>query len=316
MTLSRRRFILMAAGAAVLPWLPGLPGSALADETVEWRGVALGAPAKLVLQHPDRAHARRLVAACVAEVRRLEAVFSLFDPHSALSRLNAAGVLEAPPLDLVRLLDESLRLARLSDGAFDPTIQPLWRLHAAHFGGPSPDPAGPPAQAVAAARALVGWRGVTVTPERIALARPGMALSLNGIAQGYVTDCVCAVLRRGGLRHVLVHMGETRALDGPAEGGAWRIGLADRGGAVLPLTTGAVATSAPDGTRFSPTCHHLFDPASGRSARDGGPVTVLAPTATLADGLSTALSVLPENARPALLAHMPEGVAVVPANGG
>jgi len=298
----------MAASVAALPWLPG---SVQATETVEWRGVALGAPAKLVIQHPDRMQAKRMVDACIAEVRRLEAVFSLFDPASALCRLNAAGALEAPPLDLVRLLDESLRLARLSEGAFDPTIQPLWRLYADHFTGPAPDPAGPSPDAVEAVRALIGWQGVTVEPSHISLARKGMALSLNGIAQGYITDRVCEVLRRGGLEHVLVHMGETRALKGPAEGGAWRVGLADHGGAALPLTTGAVATTAPDGTRFSPTCHHIFDPATGRSARDASPITVIAPTATLADGLSTALSATPLDARQALVGKFPDVISVI-----
>src|SRR5690606_35645408 len=97
-------------------------------EPVTWRGWALGAEASLTIHHPDRAVAERLVRRVVAEVERLEQIFSLYRPDSTLSQLNRAGALAAPPSDLVAVLEASGRVWKASSGAFDPTVQPLWKL--------------------------------------------------------------------------------------------------------------------------------------------------------------------------------------------
>ncbi len=290
-SISRRRFIAISAAAAGL----GAGRAAWAAEPpVEWRGIALGAPARLVLHHPDRPAALRLLEQMRGEIERLERIFSLYRPDSALVMLNGAGRLDSPPADLVVCLNQALSMAALSGGAFDPTVQPLWELHARHFRQPHPDPAGPAQADIEAARALVDWRRVRLSSDVIELA-PGMAVTLNGIAQGYATDRVADLLRAQGLATVLVHLGETRITGRPEPRGAWRIALPD--GRIIALTgDAALATSSPDGTRFSPCCHHLFDPTTGRSARDAAPITLRAPTAALADALSTAAAIAPQRA--------------------
>jgi thiamine biosynthesis lipoprotein len=292
--IGRRRFIRVAAAAASLPAL-GLGREAGARAPLlRWEGTALGAHASLVLAHPDREAAERLVARCVDEIARLEAVFSLYRPDSALTRLNEAGELREPPLDLVVLLEESLRLSRLSHGAFDVTVQPLWQLYAEHFAAAHADPAGPAPEAIAAARGLVDWRAVEVAPTLVRLARPGMAVTLNGIAQGYVTDRVADLLREAGMTQVLVDLGEIRALGGHPDGRPWRVGLNGAAPREIELVDLAVATSAGSGTAFdrSGRFHHLFDPATGSSANHWRSVSVTAPRATVADALSTALSIV------------------------
>ena len=94
--------------------------------TTRWQGIALGAPARIDLLGVGPEQARAAIAAALDELARLEAVFSLFDPTSALSRLEREGRLDDPPPELVEVLGLACRLAALSDGAFDPTIQPLW----------------------------------------------------------------------------------------------------------------------------------------------------------------------------------------------
>jgi len=292
---TRRRLLIGAAAAGLtLPF-----GAAANPRAFRWRGVALGAEATILLHHPDRGAAERIVAACVAEIARLEAIFSLYRPGSALRRLNRAGALDAPPPELVALLSEAKTIAALTGGAFDPTVQPLWRLYAAHFAAADADPAGPAAEAIDRARALVDHRAVAVDSARISL-RPGMAVTLNGIAQGYVTDRVAELLRGAGLAHVLIDLGEVRALDGRPDGTPWRVALGAADGPTIDLTDRAVTTSRPDGTRFGGHFHHLFDPATGRSADRATAVSVIAPRATTADALSTALAVLPV-AAPGLL---------------
>ncbi len=308
---SRRRFLAIGAATAGLSLLPHQLRAA--DVSVRiWRGVALGADASLTIAHPDRAEADRLITLSLEEVARLERVFSLYRPDSSLRRLNRDGMLEAPPADFVRLLAEAASFGRSTGGAFDPTVQPLWQLYAGHFGRPGADPAGPPAAAVRAARALVDVRALRVAADRIGFARRGMAVTLNGIAQGYVTDRVTERLKAEGMDRVLVDMGELRALGSHPSGRPWTVGLADpadpdRHAGTLELLDGALATSGGYGTRFDEAGRftHLFDPASGACAAHWLAVTVQAPDATTADALSTALSVVPENRVPAILAAHP-----------
>jgi thiamine biosynthesis lipoprotein len=285
----RRRFL---AVAAALGALAATPARAFRLDPVEWRGTALGAAASLVIHHEDRTEALRLLGACLAEIERFERIFSLYRDESSLVRLNRDGRLEAPPLDLLDLLGQADRLWRLSDGAFDPTVQPLWQAYVHHFSIPGAPPGGPAPQVLAQLRPVVDWGLVRLSEQEVSFARPGMALTLNGIAQGYVTDRVTELLRRAGMRHVLVNMGEIRGLGGP-----WRVEVP--GGRVTDLGAGAVAISAADGTRFSATCHHLFDPAACRSSAFRSPVTIRGPTATTADAVATACAV-----SPAIAAHL------------
>ena len=124
---------------------------------------------------------------------------------------------------MVRLLSEAARFSRLTDGAFDVTVQPLWQLYAEHFARPGADPEGPPTAAVEAVRALVDYRALRVEEDRVSFARRGMAATLNGIAQGYITDRVADRLRDEGMTSVLVDMGEVLAWAGTPTGapGGW-----------------------------------------------------------------------------------------------
>lgn len=317
--LKRRRFLSIAATCAVMGSMPvrWAAAAAASPRPTVWKGVALGAPASMTLVHPDRPHAQAMIARCVAEVGRLESVFSLYRSDSALSRLNATGRLDHPPSELVELLSFSLALAQRSDGAFDPTIQPLMRLYLEHFSRPGASPRGPSPQAIAEARQRVGFADVEVGPARIRLARPGAAISLNGVAQGFITDRIADLLLADGFGNVLIDLGEGRALGHRPDGGLWRAAIADPaepGRTLFELPLGsdrgqnpALATSGGYGTRFGPDpdVHHLLDPRTGRSANHHASVSVTAPRATLADGLSTTLSVLSPARRASLLAVYP-----------
>ncbi len=314
---SRRRVIRMLAAAGGLAvggtgLMAAGGGSRRAAEI--WRGPALGAEASITLYHEDPEEARRLLTLAVAELRRLEKLFSLYRADSALSRLNREGRLAAPPLELVELLAFARSFAALTAGAFDPTVQPLWRLHAEHFAAPGADPAGPPAAAIARARGLIDWRQLRIESDEITFGRAGMAVTLNGIAQGYITDRVADLLRREGMRSVLVDLGEIRAVGRHPDGRPWRAGIRDPRNAeallrILELEDRALATSAGSGSRFDAAgrFHHLFDPRTGRSAGRHASVSVMAPRATLADALSTALYAMSDEERQVLRGRF-EGV--------
>lgn len=311
--LSRRRAIRLLAAVAGLPLAAALAGASTAvgrrGLVHRWRGIALGAPAEIALADPEEARARSLIAAAVSEIGRLEAIFSLYRPDSELARLNRAGRIEAPSHDLLRLLSLARLWGERTGGAFDVTVQPLWRLYAGHFARHPDDEAGPPPGRIERARALVDFRAIEVAPGTAALARRGAEVTLNGIAQGYITDRVAELLRAGGAGNVLVDLGEFRALGRHPAGRPWTIGLADAAGRV-GLENAALATSSGRGTRFDRLGrhHHLFDPATGLSAGGWDSVSVIAPDAATADALSTALAVLPPGPARALLAGLGDGV--------
>jgi thiamine biosynthesis lipoprotein len=292
---TRRRFLAIAAVACATSSLP----AAVAAPVTRWRGVALGASASITLAHP---RADRLIAAALAEIDRLEDVFSLHRPGSALARLNAAGALEAPPFDLVECLAVAGAVHRATGGAFDPTVQPLWAAHAAAWAAGAP----PGTHALAAARALKGWEGVSVAPDRIALARPGMALTLNGVAQGFIADRVARLLAAEGLTDVLIDTGEAVARGRDPFGAPWAATLPD--GRRETLSDAALATSAPLGTVFDAAgaFGHILDPETGLPAAPRWRfVTVAAPSAAVADALSTACCLLDGAAQAASVESFP-----------
>jgi thiamine biosynthesis lipoprotein len=277
-----------------------LPAFATSPLLRRWSGSALGGPASIAIHHPDLVGADRLIGRCVAEIGRLEGIFSLYRPDSALCRLNRDGHLVDPPSDLVVLLSESVRFSRLTSGAFDVTVQPLWLLYADHFSQVDPPADGPDRAAVERALALVGYDRLQIDADRIAFAQTGMAVTLNGIAQGFITDRIATILRSGGCDSVLADLGEIRALGTHPNGRPWQIGLADpwvpdRTAHTLDITDRAVVTSAASGFQFEPSgrFHHLLDPATGSSAGRYASVSVVAQDATAADALSTALTLMP-----------------------
>ncbi len=281
-TLTRRRFLTIAASGAAFGSLSAGPARAA---TVWWRGAALGARATIRLGGPGRARAGETIAAITAELDRLEQVFSLYRVDSAISVLNRDGMLMQPPGDLVAVLRLCDALNRATRGAFDPTVQPLWRARADDD-----------AKALRAARESVGWAGVEIAPDRVALARPGMAITLNGVAQGHVTDRIAALLRTRGYGDILVDMGEIAAFGNNA-GAPWRAGIATPDGRVLARVTLAgrgLATSSPMATTLDPNRRigHILDPRPGRDAPRQQLVSVSALTAAVADGLSTGCCLL------------------------
>ena len=298
-------------------------GRAAARPTaLQWRGQALGAEARLLLAHPEGAAVRRVLARCLDEIARLERVFSLHVADSEIAVLNRTGRLDLASHDLRTVLAAAQRFARLSGGAFDVTVQPLWRLYADHFAANPHDTRGPPTDRIEAVRRLVDYRAVAIEGARVRLRRPGMAVTLNGIAQGYITDRIADLLREAGFARVMVQLGETVAGAPPEDGRPWRVGIADpfardRMIETVDAMDCAIATSSGLATRFDAAGrhHHLLDPTTGRSVTRCASVTVLAPRAITADALSTTLAVAPASAALPLLRDAAAAALLVAADG-
>lgn len=288
--IGRRRFIRIGATLAATAFVPVAIAAA---PFRRWSGSALGAHATIELIGADAAQAEATFAAVEQEISRLEGLFSLYRADSALSRLNASGRLDAPEADFLRLLALARTTYRETEGLFDPTVQPLFAAYAAHYTGGRSDAL--PAAELADRLVLVGFDQVAFDEDAVRFSRPGMAMTLNGIAQGYVTDRVADLLKARGFDNVLLDIGEIRALGGGRDGAGWNVGLAARPdsdalAATLRVQDRAVATSMMAGTVLDAggRVGHILHPRKGAVASAFSAVSVVASDAALADALSTA----------------------------
>ena len=285
---SRRQWLRLSLGLAGAAALPGA-GRAQALQWRERVWLGFGTTLWMRAAHANAAMADAALDAALAATRHVERQMSLFDPQSALCQLNRDGALRDPHPDLVAVLTLARRVAQRSQGAFDVSVQPLWATWArAHAEGRSPTRG-----ELNTARRQVDWRAVHIEPERITLRKPGMALTLNGIAQGYAADLAQAALRSRGIEHALLNTGEWSTLGQGPDGQAWTLGIADphAAGALIARLSGesrAVATSSDAHTSFSADHrhHHILDPRTGQSPGELSSVTVVADSGALADALT------------------------------
>jgi FAD:protein FMN transferase len=316
---TRRRALRVVAAAAGLPLvIAAVRATAPTGQLFNWQGEVLGAFSELTLWHTDAALAGRTILKVRMEIERYERIFSLYRQDSEISRLNAAGKLAKPSPELRALIEESQRLGELSGGAFDISVQPLWRLYEAHFWSHSavqPDLA---ARARDVARMLVDFRRIDSGTAAVGFARDGMAITLNSVAQGYITDAIADMLRNEGFESAVVDLGEFRTLGHHPDGRPWRLGIRNGRAAgsvdrMVELEDMALAVSGGYGTTFEPSgrFHHIFDPHTGASANGLVDVAVIGPTATAANGLSTAICVAGEAQAPTLLAAYPRTRAIL-----
>lgn len=257
-----------------------------------WRERALlgfGTTLSLQAAHADAAVANTALDAAVQALRHTESVMSLFDPDSQLRRLNRDGHLVDPDPALVQVLRLAQLVAERSGGAFDITVQPLWALwqQAARAGGV------PSAAELAAVRAKVDWRALDVSARAIHFRRPGMALTLNGVAQGFAADRARAALQARGIQHALIDAGEWSPLGRAPDDADWRLGLADpheSGRMLAALIADGRALACSDDAHEVFTAdrrqHHILNPRSGQSPTQLSAVVVAAPSAALADALT------------------------------
>jgi thiamine biosynthesis lipoprotein len=247
-----------------------------------------------------------------AAMRAMEARVSRYIHASELSALNAARAGQEVDLsaDTRRMLELSRQIGRDSRGAFDVTYLPLFKLWgAAGKAGKLPGEA-----AIAEAKANCGWDKFELTARGARKTLEAAQVDLNGIAQGWAADRAVEAMKAAGVRGGLVDAGGEIRCFGPApSGGLWRVGIRNpfdpnSGGyfGILLMTDLAVSTSG-DYFKFSEVggrrLSHIVDPNSGWPVDFAPSVTVVAPTAALADAWSTALSVL----GPDGLKHLPDG---------
>ena len=306
-------------------WLGVLLGGAilLGGLSRMWRGdsrVELYQQSKLLLDTvvdltvaaTSAEQAEQAMAAAYAEIGRIEALFSRYRSDGPVVAINRAAGKEAVRVEIeVRdLLARAQQAAAITGGAFDITIGPMidaWGIGTDHQNVPAES-------VLRALRPAVNAALLTLTDDRAALQQAGMSIDLGGIAKGYAIDRAILTLQQHGIQQALVNAGgDIRCLGARPDGNPWRVGIQHprQEGllGVLEVETRAVATSGDyeryfmqDGIRY----HHIFDPRTGQPVRDCQSVTILAPTAEIADVFATAVFVMGAERGKAFLETQPD----------
>jgi thiamine biosynthesis lipoprotein len=297
-----RRGMVLALGSLAL-----CSGAGPQPVNISRSGTAFGTIVRMTITASGSAAGNACLDEAFAAIRSVERACSLFSPDSELSQLNRLGRLDPISYLLQDILDKCHDYWRASDGAFDPSVQPLWHLWTACSKEGRP----PGKNQLADAAARVGWRNLERNADGAVFAKPGCALTLNGIAQGYAADLVAGVLRRHGITDALIDTGETAVLQ-PEGRTPLSIGIVHprRPGSCLGYLDagpGFLATSGDYATRFSAGFrdHHIFSPMTGRSPEELSAVTVAAYSGAEADALATALMVMGRERGLGFLAERP-----------
>lgn len=245
----------------------------------------------------DQDTADAAMEAAFAEVARVESLASRYVESSVVSRWNARTAEEASlDPEVASVVGRAIVVARLSQGAFDPTVAPVIDLWDFEPGARVPDD-----DEIMRALARVDYAQLDLDAAGGTLRAPlDVEIDLDGIIKGYAVDRVVAVLRSEGVEAAIVDAGgDIGFLGSSPTGPAWRVGVKHprREGllGVLAVEGGSVATSGDyqrtvdiDGVSY----HHLIDTATGYPARDLASATVWARSALDADALATAVFVM------------------------
>lgn len=248
---------------------------------------------------PSRDELKSSVDDVLIHVNKL---MSTYDPNSELSQFNKMPAQSTVKVtkDLAYVVDEALKISRITNGKYDITVGPLVNLWG--FGPGKHRDEVPSDEEIAEAQQLVGYSHLRLDGEELTKST-NVYVDLSSIAKGFGVDEVARVLSENGINNFLVEVGgEIRASGTKLANEPWQIGVESPAGGhniaqrVIEADNVAIATSGDyrnyfekNGVRYS----HTIDPTTGKPITHRlVSVTVIDSNTTRADGLATAITVL------------------------
>lgn len=262
----------------------------------------MGNQFEFVVVAQDQEWAEQRVQEAIAEVQRIEKLLTTYGENSETNRINAmAGICPVKvDREVLELIERSLRISALTQGAFDITYgsidKSLWNFDKEMTSLPDE-------RTVKASVRLINFRNVLLDKEHstVFLKEKGMRIGFGGIGKGYAAERAKGLMRTSGVESGIVNAaGDLTVWGRQPDGEAWTIGIADPDQKSLPfaslkLTEASVATSGNyekyvviDGKKYS----HTIDPRSGYPVRGIKSVTIICNNAEIADAMATPVMVM------------------------
>jgi FAD:protein FMN transferase len=252
----------------------------------------------------DEATIRGKLARALAEIRRLEGLMTTWRDDSEISLVNASAGAKAVGVgpETLAVIQKSLWASKVSEGVFDisfDAMRGLWKFDEGR------EERVPSAGAIEKARKLIDWTKIKVDPVKstVLLERPGMRISLGGIAKGYAVDVAARALKAEGLEAFFAQAGGDLYVAGKKpDGTRFKVGVRDPRRpdpndffAMLEVEDHAFSTAGDYERSFiqaGKRYHHIIDPRTGYPASASRSVTVWAKDAFTADAVDDAVFIL------------------------
>jgi thiamine biosynthesis lipoprotein len=279
--------------------------------------LAMGTIVSMTLLSASSEMAEEAMARAFEEVNRLSALMNCFDERSPVSRLNTDGILKDANPDIIEVMSSALKYYSLTGGAFDITVKPVIDLFTKKFSGGGEEY--PSEKEIAAALDLIGSDKIEIKGRDICFKKPGMGVTFDGIAKGYIVDRASGILLKHRIDNHLINAGgDIKAMGVRADGRPWTVVIQDpmknnNYPDWIYLTDAAVATSGNYENYFDrdKIFHHIVNPKTGRSPLLNVSASVIAPTAMEADILATSLMVMDTRDGLRLIDSLPRCEALV-----
>ncbi|MFZ7111564.1 MAG: FAD:protein FMN transferase [Desulfatiglandales bacterium] len=260
--------------------------------------LAMGTVVSMTLIHSSRDQAEEAMGQAFREIDRLTGLMNRFDDATAVGHLNREGYLNDLPPEVAQVIARSLDYYRISQGTFDITVKPVVDLFKMKFQDKDHTP--PTERELNDALKLVDAGSVQMNGRRVSFGKPGMGITLDGIAKGYIVDRASRILSDGGIKNHLINAGgDIRTSGEKADKKPWTVAIQDPKKEkdypdTIQMRDGAIATSGNYEVFFDreKMFHHIVNPRTGLSPQLNTSVSVLARTAMDADALSTTVFVM------------------------
>lgn len=250
----------------------------------------------------DQTWAEARIDEAVAEIQRIEALFTTFNDHSQTNQINANAGIAPVQVDheVFKLIKRSIRISEVTQGAFDITYgsidKSLWNFDTHMTSLPDPTTA---RQMVR----LINYRNIVLNEAEcsVFLKEKGMRIGFGGIGKGYAAEMAKRLMIQRGVESGIVNAsGDLTTWGAQPNGEPWTIGIADPNAKEQPfsyfnISNISVATSGNyekyvmiGGKKYS----HTIDPKTGLPVSGIKSVTIICPNAEIADAMATPVTVM------------------------
>ena len=282
----------------------------------------MGTAIHVELWHTDKKIAEKNIQRVFNEMHRIDALMSPFKKDSEISLINRQAAFHPIQIstELFDLIQHSLKISKLSKGAFDITFSSIGRFYDYR------NKIKPTETELAANLKKINYKKIKLNKKNktILFTIKGIKIDLGGIAKGHAVDNAIKILQQHGITQAMVSAGGDTRIIGDKGGRPWYVGIRhprdkNKSAVVLPLSQTAISTSG-DYERYfikdNVRHHHIIKPSTGDSARELRSVSILGSDSTTVDALSTTVFILGLNKGMKLISDLPNTEAIIIDNNG
>lgn len=299
-----------------------ISSSQVAAEWYKADRAIMGTAIHVELWHTNKTNANKLIQEVINEMHRIDALMSPYKEDSELSLINQQAANKPVKIssELFDLIQKSIHVSKLSNGAFDITFSSVGQFYDYR------KKVKPTNKQLKSNLKNINYKNILLDPAKstIYFTQKGTRIDLGGIAKGHAVDNSIKILQKNGITQAMVSAGGDTRIIGDKGGRPWHVGIRhprkkNTSAVILPLSQSAISTSG-DYERYfiknNVRHHHIIKPSTGDSARELRSVSILGVDSTTTDALSTTVFILGLKEGMKLISNLPNTEAIIIDNNG